>query len=386
MQMARKSTGGKKPRQRVPTASDRFRGVPSLKTCEVPVLEVQTTKATIRSLRTRKVESDELAYTTKEVPREGPFNFMKLPPEIRVKIYELCVPVTEYITYHDDDYCTCGGVYHHNQSRHEPVPNCTYIETSDIFAMRNGFSRRQPGRFYMVTPHYIVEDNDDIIDRWRSIKYTNARMTPRPGILRANSLIRQEALPVFYKMNDFVFEDCESSWVTRWLYNVVQPEHLKYIKSITWDGPLSYGGEEFHMEDNTFGNMSSIIMLQQLGGLGDCKIRLTPEREYDDVHFPCILHGKISDLIERKGLTLAHAENEKSVVDEHEVDGLAYCTARKLSGFCRELNEWNKLDYLPSGLGGNGDWKRNCDCKKLHRENKIAWLGMKSLVGADGSA
>lgn len=125
-------------------------------------------------------------------------------------------------------------------------------------------------------------------------------------------------------------------------------------------------------------------MLKQLGISGDCKVRLMPEEDHD-IHCACMLHEKISALIERKGLTLAHATNEKSVVDEHEVNGLACCIARKLSGFCRELNEWNNLDYRASGLGGNSDWTRNCDCKKLIRGNKIAWLGRRFISGADES-
>ena len=108
--MARDSIGRKA--TRAPTAPERFRGVPSLTTCEVPALEVQTTKAVTRTLRTREVESDNLVSTTKEVPREGPFNFMGLPPEVRLQIYEMCVPVTEYITYDERDLYTCGGIHH----------------------------------------------------------------------------------------------------------------------------------------------------------------------------------------------------------------------------------------------------------------------------------
>ena len=144
----------------------------------------------------------------------------------------------------------------------------------------------------------------------------NARMTPRPSDLEANSLVRQEALPVFYSMNDFVFEDCDCSWVTRWLYSVVHPRHLKYIKSITRDGPLDYHGEEFSMEGNTFAQMSSIIMLKQLEILNNCKIRLMTDEDHEGIHFVCILHRKISDLVGRKGLTPAHAKNDKKTADK----------------------------------------------------------------------
>ena len=89
-------------------------------------------------------------------------------------------------------------------------------------------------------------------------------------------------MPVFYSMNDFVFEDCECSWVTHWIFNVVQPQHLKYIKSISWDGPLKYADANSTMEDNTFVQMSSIIMLMPLGILGHCKLRLIPAEDYED--------------------------------------------------------------------------------------------------------
>lgn len=382
MQAGGQSTGGKKPCE--PTASDRFRGVPSLMTCEVPVLEIQTTKAAVRTLRTRKVESDNLVSTTKEVAREDPFKFMELPPEIRLRIYEMCVPVTEYITYDERDYCTCGGNRHRWQNHTNPEPNCTYTGTSDFFATRNGFTRRQPGCFYMVSPHYIIHESaiNDRLDCWRFIRYINARMTPRPGILEANSLIRKEALPVSYKMNEFVFEDCECSFVTRWIFKVVQPENLKNNKSITRDGPLEHGGETLYMEDNTLAQMSTIIKLKHPEILGDCKIRLMPA-DHDDVQFACILHNKISALVERKDLTATHATNEKSKVDEAEVNGLIYCIAKKISDLCNRLHEDNTLDYLPSGLGGNSEWKRNCDCEELEDRNIVPWIGMKSASIVD---
>lgn len=337
IQTARRYIGSKEPRETM--ASERFRGVPSVTTCEVPVLEVQTTKAVTRTLRTRKVESDSLVSTRKVVPRQGPFNFMGLPPEIRLRIYEMCVSVIEYMTYDERDYCTCGGIDHRRPRDSEPEPKCKYVETPHGFSFEHdGFTRRQPGRFYMVSPNYITPIHYPF-NRYHHMCYINARMTPRPSILVANSLIRQEALPVFYSMNDFVFEDCDCSWVTRWLYDVVQPGHLKYIRSITWDGPLELGGNRFFLEHNTLALMSSIIMLKQLGILGNCKVRLMPDDGHGNIHFACILHDKISGIVERKGLTATHAKNEKSTVDETEVDGLVYCLAKKLSGFCRGLDE-----------------------------------------------
>lgn len=125
-------------------------------------------------------------------------------------------------------------------------------------------------------------------------------------------------------------------------------------------------------------------MLKQLGLLGHCKIRLMPDEDHEDIHFGCILHEKISSLIERKGLTSAHAKNESSIVDESEVSGLVYCLTKKLSEFCRELIEDDRgLDYQPSGFGGNSEWKRHCVCETLEDRNIVAWIGMKTTSSAD---
>lgn len=165
----------------------------------------------------------------------------------------------------------------------------------------------------------------------------------------------------------------------------MQPENFKYIKSITWDGPLEHGRETLYMEDNKLAQMSTIIMLEHLEILGDCKIRLMPA-DHDDVQFACILHNKISALVERKDLTATHATNEKPKVDEAEVNGLIYCIAKKISDLCNRLHEDNTLDYLPSGLGGNSEWKRNCDCEELEDRSIVPWIGMKSASIVDEGA
>lgn len=148
---------------------------------------------------------------------------------------------------------------------------------------------------------------------------------------------------------------------------------------------MDYRGEDFTMESNTFAQMSSIIMLKQLEILKDCKLRLMPDEDHEDIHFARILHGKTSDLVKRRGLTSTHAKNENYTVDEDEFNGLVYSLAKKPSGFCRKTNQDRGLDYQPSGLGGNSEWKRNCDCKELEDRNIVAWLGQKLLPGADGS-
>jgi hypothetical protein len=234
-----------------------LRGIPSLATCEVPVNELKTErkKTVDRSLRSRKIEDEVLVTTTKEVPRTGPFNFLGLPAELRVRIYKLCVSVDEYITYDERDYCTCE-----QEHRRGPRPGqghvCTYVHNYNlpenttyhpsiyrVSAPASGHYKptvelrrpRRPGCFYLMS-HQRGDEN--------RLKDAKARMTPRPNILQANSQIRGEALEVFYQMNDLVFERCDPSFLTKWIYGGVLPEHLKYIRSIAWDGPLGGASEE----------------------------------------------------------------------------------------------------------------------------------------------
>jgi len=184
-----------------------------------------------KALRTRNVKYENVPSRKKRRPS---FNFLGLPAELRLRIYEMCLPVTEYITYDASNCCTCGELDHHNQHGSESATSCTYSHSKEH---DNGFTRRQPGCFYMTTPDYLVPQGQTLAPCYKEKRYANARMTPRPGILEVNKLIRAEALPVFYGTNDFVFEQCDCSKVTHWLYNIVQPQHLKYIKSISWDGP-----------------------------------------------------------------------------------------------------------------------------------------------------
>lgn len=316
-------------------------GIPSLATYKAPVFapEVQT-KRTTRAETLRLKARNDTSSTTEVVPRATHFNFLGLPAELRIRIYEFCVSVTEYITYDKRDYCICG-LKHFNQPSAVDQGACKYFPYGPGY-----ISSRLPGCYYPVSPNYIDRSKWEISRR----EYARKLRTPRPHILAANRQIRDEALPIFYQTNDFVFEDCESLWVTRWLFNVVRPEHLKHIKSITWDGPLDWDDERRRLEDNTFVQMSSIIMLMQLKILGNCKLRLKPHVGNKKVHFACILHEKISSLVARKGLTAAHAENELSKVDELEVNGLIYCLAEKLSEFCREVSQSRAITYLPAGL------------------------------------
>jgi hypothetical protein len=125
--------------------------------------------------------------------------------------------------------------------------------------------------------------------------------------------------------------------VTHWLFDVVQPEHLRYIKSISWEGDADQTGNYSNFQDHPFVQMSSIIMLMQLGFLGHCKIRLITD-PLGGIHFACILREKILNLIQRKDLTTVHAEDENSILDEFDVIGLLYAVAIKLSDFCKQVH------------------------------------------------
>ena len=354
------------------TAPTAARGIPAFATYDAPVPEVQV-KRTTRA-EARKVLNN-VRSTLKEVPRATHFNFLGLPPELRIRIYEMCVSVSEYITYDEGDFCTCGRE-HLSQSNAVAEHGCKYDSRN-----RGNFKPRLPGCFYPTAPNYIDNQKWDIPRK----EYARTFKTPMPHILEVSREVRNEALPIFYAMNDFVFEDCDCFRVTHWLFNVVRPEHLEHIKSITWDGTLSWDGEMANLEDNTFVQMSSIIMLAHLKILKKCKLRLKSDLDFEDVHYACIIHEKISSLVARRSLTAAHAQNEKSKLDQLEVIGLVYCIARKLSDFCHEVNQVRSVTYRPAGLDGNSDWKCNCDCDELRKRGMIPWLGRKLLPSADGS-
>ncbi|GAB7329271.1 hypothetical protein MBLNU13_g01078t1 [Cladosporium sp. NU13] len=113
-------------------------------------------------------------------------------------------------------------------------------------------------------------------------------------------------------------------------------------------------------------------MLAQLMILGNCKLRLMADLDIQDVHCACILHNKISSLVACKGLTAVHAEDEKSKMDELEVNGLVYCIAKKLADFCHDVYQSRYVTYRPAGLDGNSDWKCNCDCDELKKRGMAA--------------
>jgi hypothetical protein len=178
--------------------------------------------------RTRRIKGQSETSSLEEAPRSQPTNFLDLPLELRLQIYEMCVSVSEYITYNRKDHCICGAK-HVKHCRSSDGRVCAYNAPRGY----DSYICRRLGCFYLISTYF----GGNLYYGER----INERITSRSSILEANSQIRAEALPAFYGTNDFVFERCEPAWVTQWIYKGVQPKHLKYIKSIAWDGPLCVG-------------------------------------------------------------------------------------------------------------------------------------------------
>jgi hypothetical protein len=170
-----------------------------------------------------------------------------------------------------------------------------------------------------------------------------------PGLLGVNRQIRGEALSIFYSTNNFHFQSCDAKFITRWLFHGVQPKHLKFIKSISWEAPspkttwtVPWGfGPPTHidnvqvysqnLQDQAI-HLAAVIMLLELGLLGKCKVKMTLENE-PRYHVACVLRELVRKQITRKSLTAVDAWNEKSVPGEDDVAGLSYAISK----------EWGRL-------------------------------------------
>jgi hypothetical protein len=362
-----------------------LRGIPSLTTCEVTILEAHTETTTVEEPeQIPEIGTHSVISTPEEVPRKEPTNFLDLPLELRTQIYEMCVSVTEYITYDRKDFCTCGG-----KDVKRPCidlghgDDCAYVQGGA------GLTCRMPGCFYLISPSFGE-------DRYMP-EHINRRMTPRPSILQANSQIRGEALPIFYSMNDFVFENCEPAWVTQWLYNGVQQKHLEYIKSISWNGPLEVGRERDLLkydgrpiwrdeQDTTHHSdeISAVILLMQLGFLGKCKLNFAIINR-ERLHVGCLLHQKIIKLVQRKKLTPAHAEDEESKLDRHEIRGLVYSLARHFDTWWYRIVRDIMLrpDARPDVQGNPTSY---FGCSLSRDDERVPWITKTPLLTADESS
>ena len=78
------------------------------------------------------------------------------------------------------------------------------------------------------------------VDRWADWRFPPS--TQYPGILQVCRLIREETLPIFYEMNDFIFQEDELDHIMKRVTDVVIPSGgNKFLKRVTagndhWDG------------------------------------------------------------------------------------------------------------------------------------------------------
>lgn len=162
-----------------------------------------------------------------------------------------------------------------------------------------------------------------------------------PDLLKVNRQTREEALPIFYKTNEFSFGRCRAKYITQWLFRAVQPQHLELINAISWTSQLEktkwyYGPPRDYndvvavyskaAQDQAI-DLSSVVMLLELGLLGPCKVKMALYNE-PRLHVACRLREMARKTIARKTLTRVDAWNENNVPGEYEVAGLAYAMAR----------------------------------------------------------
>lgn len=204
----RKSIGEKAPRRPVnPFRPSGTRGVPALATATFelrPRPAPLPLHASPQPLRKRPgAEKKTAVEKTAKSPVEAvespkSFNLLGLPAELRTQIYELCVSVSNYITYDERDLCTYGA-----ELRNEKHEEHCKVERGDPMRdpVNTSFQPTLPGCFYARSA--------------RVSKFHPTLDSFRPPILKANSQIRNEALPVFFAVNDFVFEDCEARYLKK---------------------------------------------------------------------------------------------------------------------------------------------------------------------------
>lgn len=136
----------------------------------------------------------------------------------------------------------------------------------------------------MIYEYCVAADGAvNMVETW------TAEKSRTPSLLSVNRQIREEALPVFYKTNEFRFARCHAKYITRWLFRAVQPQHLKLISAISWTSKsqiISSGwiGSTRRWSDSvevyskaaqeSAIDLSSVIMLLELGLLGSCEVKM----------------------------------------------------------------------------------------------------------------
>ena len=121
------------------------------------------------------------------------FPLMELPRELRNRIYE---------------YAVDGG---HCERRPEPARPTILLPQFEQLAAQ------------AAALHPPLRAESRTFDPVRNL---------HPAITRISAEVREEALPVFYQVNAFETGSHSSTWLLRWLLEVVKPTHLKYLTRI----------------------------------------------------------------------------------------------------------------------------------------------------------
>lgn len=121
--------------------------------------------------------------------------------------------------------------------------------------------------------------------------------------------------------------------------------------------------------------LCSVIMLMQLGFLGNCKVCFTAE-DFNSMHTACIMRNMIKQVVQRRGLTRTDAVNEGGELDQLEVGGLVYATSKKFMSWF--LKAWDEMDgdYPPS----------HCDCTAPTAEGQTLFVMLESSACSNEAA
>jgi hypothetical protein len=184
-----------------------------------------------------------------------------------------------------------------------------------------------PPELRIIVYEYCVATNGPVTKGAADTVYTwNIKKSPMPSLLSVNRQIREEALPVYYKTNEFRFKKCHAQYITPWLFRAVQPQHLKFVGAISWTsghkmqasfpGPKGDQRIRSHNHVDIWAkstqdqaiHLSSVIMLLELGLLGSCKVKMALDNE-PRLHVACKLRELTRKVIARKKVTEADAWN-----------------------------------------------------------------------------
>ncbi|KAK5124910.1 hypothetical protein LTR85_001100 [Meristemomyces frigidus] len=148
--------------------------------------------------------------------REGIFPFMELSPELRNRIYEFSVDTP------------AAGIDVQPVGEYKSMFTGVYIRPSLAAKLKSV-------KEFPKYDAFFVNQGPGL-----SCYTERSKPTPVPGILMVSKQVRNEALPVFYHVNHFVFYDCPIDTVTRWLQRTVSPQkQRKHIRSIVWQGEFT---------------------------------------------------------------------------------------------------------------------------------------------------